>query len=172
MIYEFIRCVTVPLMKLYVMQFGTANGRVQGLQCIYWHYVYVTITSLCEFNDNRNWNWGWSDVLIYMLYLCIWQICIFDMLSRLSSSTQADTHAHPPRCTYMFIKVILCASEHICSIVRYCFRSFKQLWKDPLHVLTDANVLVLIDTDQSIFVNGRFSLPSDIHRPITHAKHR
>jgi len=27
----------------------------------------------------------------------------------------------------LFIKVILCASEHICSIVRYCFRSFKQL---------------------------------------------
>ena len=26
-----------------------------------------------------------------------------------------------------FVKVILCASEHICSIVRYCFRSFKQL---------------------------------------------
>ena len=25
------------------------------------------------------------------------------------------------------LKVILCASEHICSIVRYCFRSFKQL---------------------------------------------
>ena len=25
------------------------------------------------------------------------------------------------------IKVILCASEHICSIVGYCFRSFKQL---------------------------------------------
>ena len=24
-------------------------------------------------------------------------------------------------------KVILCASDHICSIVRYCFRSFKQL---------------------------------------------
>jgi len=24
-------------------------------------------------------------------------------------------------------KVILCASKHICSIVRYCFRSFKQL---------------------------------------------
>ena len=66
-------------------------------------------------------------------------------------------------------KVILCASEHICSIVRYCFRSFKQLQKDPLHVLTDANVLVLIDTNQSIFVNGRFSLPSDIHRPIIYA---
>ena len=63
-------------------------------------------------------------------------------------------------------KVILCASEHICSIERYCFKSFKQLQKDPLHVLTDANVLVLIDTDQSIFVNGSFSLPSDIHRPI------
>ena len=29
--------------------------------------------------------------------------------------------------------------------------------KKPIHVLTDANVLVLIDTDQSIFVNGRFS---------------
>ena len=27
----------------------------------------------------------------------------------------------------IYIKVILCASEHICSIVRYCFRSFKQL---------------------------------------------
>ena len=25
------------------------------------------------------------------------------------------------------VKVILCASKHICSIVRYCFRSFKQL---------------------------------------------
>ena len=42
-------------------------------------------------------------------------------------------------------------------------------FKDPLHVLTDANVLDLIDTDQSIFVNGRFSLPSDIHRPIIYA---
>jgi len=29
--------------------------------------------------------------------------------------------------TKLFIKVILCASEQICSIVRYCFRSFKQL---------------------------------------------
>ena len=36
-------------------------------------------------------------------------------------------------------------------------------------VLTDANVVVLIDTDQRIFVNGRFSLPSDIHRPIIYA---
>ena len=27
----------------------------------------------------------------------------------------------------LYLKVILCASEHICSIVRYCFRSFKQL---------------------------------------------
>ena len=25
------------------------------------------------------------------------------------------------------VKVILCASEHICSIVRYCFKSFKKL---------------------------------------------
>ena len=75
-------------------------------------------------------------------------------------------YIHPDR---TFVKVILCASEHICSILRYCFRSFKQLLKDPLHVLTDANILVLIDTDQSIFVNGRFSLPSDIHRPIIYA---
>jgi len=44
-----------------------------------------------------------------------------------------------------------------------------KLKKDPLHVLTDANVLVLICTDQSIFVNGRFSLPSDIHRLISYA---
>ena len=28
---------------------------------------------------------------------------------------------------FTMLKVILCASEHICSIVRYCFRSFKQL---------------------------------------------
>ena len=28
------------------------------------------------------------------------------------------------KCT---LKLILCASEHICTIVRYCFRSFKQL---------------------------------------------
>jgi len=25
-------------------------------------------------------------------------------------------------------KVILCASEHICLIARYCYRSFKQLY--------------------------------------------
>jgi len=25
------------------------------------------------------------------------------------------------------LKVILCASEQICSIVRYCFRSFKKI---------------------------------------------
>ena len=53
-------------------------------------------------------------------------------------------------------KVILCASEHICSIVRYCFRSFKQLLKDPLHVLTNANVLVLIDTDQAFLLTDAF----------------
>ena len=47
--------------------------------------------------------------------------------------------------------------------------ALNNLKKDPLHVLTDANVLVLMDTDQSIFVNGRFSLPSDIHRPIIYA---
>ena len=28
---------------------------------------------------------------------------------------------------FSIVKVILCASEHICSIVGYCFRSFKQL---------------------------------------------
>ena len=43
--------------------------------------------------------------------------------------------------------------------------ALNNLNKDPLHVLTDANVFVLIDTDQNIFVNGRFSLPSHIHRP-------
>ena len=47
--------------------------------------------------------------------------------------------------------------------------ALNNLTKDPLHVLTDANVLVLMDTDQSIFVNGRLSLPSDIHRPIIYA---
>ena len=31
------------------------------------------------------------------------------------------------RILYCLVKVIQCASEHICSIVRYCFRSFKQL---------------------------------------------
>ena len=50
-----------------------------------------------------------------------------------------------------------------CLIVRYRYISFKQLQIDPLHVLTDANDLVLVDTDQKLFVNGRFSLPSDIH---------
>ena len=57
---------------------------------------------------------------------------------------------------FFYFKVILCASEHICSIVRYCFRSFKQLKKDPLHVLTDANVLVLIDTDQTFLLTDTF----------------
>ena len=59
-----------------------------------------------------------------------------------------------------------------CSIVRYRYITFKQLKTDPLHVLTDANVLVLVDTDQKLFVIGRFSLPSDIHRPIIYAYHR
>jgi len=39
-------------------------------------------------------------------------------------------------------------------------------------VLTDVYVLVLVDTDQSIFVCGRFSIPSDIHRSIIYAYHR
>ena len=29
------------------------------------------------------------------------------------------------------IKVILCASEQMCSIVRYCYMSFEQLQQDP-----------------------------------------
>ena len=67
------------------------------------------------------------------------------------------------------LKVILCASEQICLIVRYCYRSFKH---DPLHVLTDVYVLVLVDIDQNIFVCGRSpSLPSDIHKSIIYAYH-
>ena len=66
-------------------------------------------------------------------------------------------------------KVILCASEQICLIVRYCYRSFKH---DPLHVLTYAYVLVLVDIDKkNIFVCGRSSLPSDIHKSIIYAYH-
>ena len=49
------------------------------------------------------------------------------------------------------IKVVLCAYEHIFLIVRYRYISFKQLLTDPFHVLTDANVLVLVDTDQKLF---------------------
>ena len=56
----------------------------------------------------------------------------------------------------LLLKVILCAYEHIFLIVRYRYISFKQLEKDPLHVLTDANVLVIVDIDQKLFVNGRF----------------
>ena len=48
-------------------------------------------------------------------------------------------------------KVILCAYEHIVLIVRYRYIRFNQLQADPLHVLTDANVLVLVDTDQKHF---------------------
>ena len=48
----------------------------------------------------------------------------------------------------VLLKVILCASEQICLIVRYCYRSFKH---DPLHVLTDAYVLVLVDIDKKHF---------------------
>ena len=70
------------------------------------------------------------------------------------------------------IKVILCSYEHIFLIVRYRYISFKQLETDPLHVLTEANVLVLVDTYQKLFVNGRVSLPSEIHRSIMYAYHR
>ena len=69
----------------------------------------------------------------------------------------------------MNVKVILCASEQICLIVRYCYMNFKQLYKDPLHVLTDVYVLVLVDIDQNIFVCGRSSLPPDIHKSIIYA---
>jgi len=55
------------------------------------------------------------------------------------------------------LKVILCAYEHIFSIVRYRYTSFKQ---------------IKLDTDQKLFVNGRFSLPSDIHRSLLYAYHR
>ena len=53
------------------------------------------------------------------------------------------------------------------DIASEALNNFKKI--HLIHVLTDENVLVLIDTDQSIFVNGRFSLPSDIHRPIIYA---
>jgi len=69
------------------------------------------------------------------------------------------------------LKVILCAPEQICLIVRYCYMSFKQLLKDPLHVLTDAYVLVSVDIDQTIFVCGLSTLPSDIHKSIIYAYH-
>ena len=58
---------------------------------------------------------------------------------------------------------------HLNAFVQQYDIASEALKKDPLHVFTDANVLVLIDTDQSMFVNGRFSLPSDIHRPIIYA---
>ena len=41
------------------------------------------------------------------------------------SSNRNKIHRYLERSN--IIKVIICASEHICSIVRYCFRSFKQL---------------------------------------------
>ena len=91
---------------------------------------------------------------------------------------QCDGRSHSKRCWTKAsdllnteLKVILCAYEHIFLIVRYRYISFKQLLTDPLHVLTDANVLVLVDTYQKLFVNGRFSLPSDIHRSIMYAYH-
>ena len=66
-----------------------------------------------------------------------------------------------------YIKVILCASKN--TFVQSYDIASEALNNFTLHVLTDANVLVLIDTDQSICVNGRFSLPSGIHRPIIYA---
>ena len=68
----------------------------------------------------------------------------------------------------VLLKVILCASEQICLIVQYCYRSFKH---DPLHVLIDAYVLVLVDIDKNIFVCGRSLLPSNIHKSIIYAYH-
>ena len=67
------------------------------------------------------------------------------------------------------VKVILYESNTFVQSYDIASEALNNFKKDSLHVLTDANVLVLIDTDQSIFVNGRFSLPSDIHRPITYA---
>jgi len=66
------------------------------------------------------------------------------------------------------LKVILCASEQICLIVRYCYKSVKH---GPLHVLTDVYVFVLVDIDQNIFVCERSSHPSDIHKSIIYAYH-
>ena len=64
---------------------------------------------------------------------------------------------------------VLCARD-VC--VRYCNKSLKQLGKHPLHVLTDAYVLVFSRYIPNSFVCGRFSLPSDIHRSIMYAYHR
>jgi len=38
--------------------------------------------------------------------------------------------------------------------------------------LTDAFVLILVDTEQNIFACGGVSLPSDIHQSIIYAYHR
>ena len=57
-------------------------------------------------------------------------------------------------------------------IINMMFYNIFNILKDPLHALTDANVLVLVDTDRMLLVNGRCSLPSDIHRSIMYAYHR
>ena len=44
-----------------------------------------------------------------------------------TTSTSKSVIQRKPFAFVIILKVILCASEHICSIVRYCFRSFKQL---------------------------------------------
>ena len=63
-----------------------------------------------------------TSTVLSQLHLCVW--------TPLTASFFTPTNSTIPvslvKCV-IIIKVILCASEHISSIVRYCFRSFKQL---------------------------------------------
>ena len=73
------------------------------------------------------WNWAHKTHFKNCYILSTeWSSNVF---SHLLTNTTLSTNTSwilMPLCDWN-VKVILCASEHICSIVRYCFRSFKQL---------------------------------------------
>ena len=88
--------------------------------------IFPTFTFLLDFHSHIRLSFRLSNsystftiIFDFSRFYSTFTICFdFHNLIRLSQSYATFSAV---------VKVILCASEHICSIVRYCFRSFKQL---------------------------------------------
>ena len=102
MTYNFVKLTASRCTVIFIQNiFSEISNVIQWYECkkrIVWH-------SSKPPNSKSDWKVLWSR---------------FSDLSILGIFT--DSHFES-----QLVKVKLCASEHICSIVRYCFRSFKQL---------------------------------------------
>mgnify|MGYP006890297111 CR=1 FL=1 len=100
-------------------------------------YVYVHCLTVCYLGKRHTY---WEKMVRNIILIIYWYIKLLasnwnqtysirlkmqDCLYLIQESLSSSVHISCKQNSYF--KVILCASQHIFSIVRYCFRSFNQL---------------------------------------------